>query len=329
MKLFVSDFNYLACQAVKTFTPEKWPQVTLIYGPPGTGKSTLLNLMYLRTGRLRAGSVLVNARTFARGYALAAQDNALGQFRGHYRSVPYLFLDDIQLLAGKAKTIEELLHTFEHRLEYESKIFLSFESLRPDLDFLGEKLASRFLSGLTLPLYLPKPEELRDFIRENLVPKLALVDQAVVNRLTERVTNLKEAKSLIQEFNAYIERTDAGFNQESFHEFWQVREKWQQARPVPQNVIRITAEVTGISAKDILGSRRIPRLVEARHLAMYAIKETCGCTYAEIGRLFGKEHGGVIQACRAMVGKIEANEGLKGRFLLIREAFTNNSPDRG
>lgn len=329
MKLFVSDFNYQACQAVKTFTPEKWPDVTLMYGPPGTGKSTLLKLMHLRTVRSRAGSMLVNARTFAREYAWAAQEGSLNQFRERYRSIPYLFLDDIQWLVGKAKTIEELLHTFEHRMEYESKLFLTLESQRPELDFLGEKLASRFMSGLTLPLYSPGPEELREFIGGNLAHRLALVEQAVVSSLAERVANLTEAKKLMREFSTFIDRTDASFTLESFQGFWQGREEWHQSRPVPENVIRVTAEVTGISRGDILGTRRIPNLVEARHLAMYAIKETCGSTYAEIGRLFGKEHGAVIQACRIMTTKLEANEGLRERLMTIRAAFGNFSPDKG
>ncbi|KLU62223.1 chromosomal replication initiator protein DnaA [Peptococcaceae bacterium CEB3] len=329
MKFFVSDFNFSAWQAVKGFTPEKWPQVTLLYGPPGTGKSTLLRLFYRRAVRTDRGSVLVDARRFARDYALAAQESTLGRFRRYYRTAPYLFLDDLQVLTGKKKTIEELLHTFEHRLEYEYKVFLTLESAKPDLEFLGRRLASRLLSGLTLPLYQPKPGEIRDFIRGDLAQRLAVVEPALVDGLTERAVNLTEAKNLIREFTVYIDQTAAAFTLESFREFWQMWECRQEAAPVPRNVIRVASQVTGIPAEEILGSRRVAPLVEARHLAMYAVREICGSGYAEIGRIFGKEHGAVIRACRSVAVKLEENQDLRERFRHIDKAFSSSGPDGG
>ncbi|CAA7601253.1 Chromosomal replication initiator protein DnaA [Acididesulfobacillus acetoxydans] len=329
MKFFVSDFNVSAWQAVKGFTPEKWPQVTLLYGPPGTGKSTLLHLFYRRALRSERGSVLAEARRFARDYALAAQESALGRFRRYYRTAPYLFLDDLQVLSGKKKTIEELLHTFEHRLEYEYKVFVTLESEKPDLEFLGRRLASRFLSGLTLPLYQPKAGEIRDFIRGDLAQRLALVEPALVDGLAERAANLTEAKNLIREFGIYIDQRAAAFTLEGFREFWQVWECRQKTKPVPRNVIRITSQVTGIPAEEILGSGRPAPLVEARHLAMYAVREICGCGYAEIGRIFGKEHGAVIRACRSVAVKLEKNEDLRERFRYIGQAFASSGPDGG
>lgn len=67
----------------------------------------------------------------------------------------------------------------------------------------------------------------------------------------------------------------------------------------PQLIISIVGERCGIPAREILGEKRRPDLVQARQLAMYLCRELLGHSYPVIGKLFGgKDHSTVMHGVK-------------------------------
>lgn len=323
----MSRFNKLAYQALQHFVASKWPRVTLIYGGAGLGKSRILSKMYHKALAQRPSDkpLWLRAPAFATEYALAAQEGRLGSFRERVRSSGFLFLDDLQELKGKEKTIEELLHTFEHIMEQGGKVAVVLESEELSLDFLGKRLASRFLSGLTLVLGQPEPDELKGFAEYWLQGKLAILDPGFVEGLAESARTLRDVKQRSEEFLSYLERKQVRATAGEFAAFWAARQAEMRLAPVSENVLRVVAEMYEIALSDILGRRRFPQIVEARHLAIYAMKTVCQCSYAEMSRIFNKEHGAIIQAYKGFGAKLTANPGLRARLETINQVFSNRS----
>ncbi|MDP4126776.1 MAG: DnaA/Hda family protein, partial [Bacillota bacterium] len=137
MNWFKSDFNIRAWRLIEKYNLEKAPGVTLIYGSEGVGKSTMLRLLYQRIGVEKRG-ILTDSLSFARQYAYSAQENKLNMFRQRYRSARLLLIDDLQFLAGKVKTIEELHFTYEYIIGNGGKMVITLEANGPQLEFLGE-----------------------------------------------------------------------------------------------------------------------------------------------------------------------------------------------
>ncbi|MHB1651217.1 MAG: helix-turn-helix domain-containing protein [Desulfitobacteriaceae bacterium] len=342
MNLFVSDFNFLATEAIKRFQVEKWPKVTLIYGPVGVGKTELLRSLYhkirqvgsipkgslagpLNVGSERVGAVLADSLTFAKEYAFAAQEGMLISFRQSYRSARWLLMDDIHLLKGKKKTIEELLHTFEHMMEQGGRAVFTLQAGTPDVEFLGERLASRVKGGLILPVNSPERLELASYVayllNRRLSPMLKETSVGeIITELASHVENLRAAQEVLDKFILFMAKVPS-LNKDHFEHFWQGFEEEARTTANPENTIRVVAEVCRIPVEDILGNRRTPRIVEARHLAMYVLRKLCHASYTEVGRQFGKEHGTIIHACRGIEAKFSTDDGLRERLEVIYKVF--------
>jgi chromosomal replication initiator protein len=85
----------------------------------------------------------------------ALQEGTVERWRARYRSADALLIDDVQFVAGKERTQEELFHVF-NALHAEGKQ-LVFCSDRPphELDGLEDRMRSRFEGGLVVEMQSP------------------------------------------------------------------------------------------------------------------------------------------------------------------------------
>ena len=202
MNWFLSEFNIRAWRQIKNYELEKAADVTLVYGHKGLGKTTLLRYLHQHN---QAG-IFVDAIAFARQYAYAAQANTLNSFRQRYRTTRLLLIDDIQLLEGKVRTIEELHYTYEYVIGNGGKMVITLEADLPQLEFIGERLASRFLGGIVIPIAVPLVSEIERFMVEYTQQKHLFIDAKVLGLIARRTDNLADALSVIKEFVEFAER---------------------------------------------------------------------------------------------------------------------------
>lgn len=131
-----------------------------IHGPSGVGKTHLLNaigngLVEATAGSAPGNVACVPAQLFVDELIAALQEGTVDRWRGRYRSANALLLDDVQFLAGKERTQEELFHVFNAL--YADGKQLVFASDRPPRELTGleERLRSRFEGGLVVPMQAP------------------------------------------------------------------------------------------------------------------------------------------------------------------------------
>jgi chromosomal replication initiation ATPase DnaA len=129
-----------------------------IHGPSGVGKTHLLNA--IGNGLVDAtggatGIACVPAQLFVDELIAALQEGTVDRWRARYRAAGALLLDDVQFVAGKERTQEELFHVF-NALHADGKQ-LVFASDRPprELSGLEERLRSRFEGGLVVQMQAP------------------------------------------------------------------------------------------------------------------------------------------------------------------------------
>ena len=156
----VSSSNQLAVRAADDIVSEPGQRYSplFIHGPSGVGKTHLLNAIgnELVDGSGGATTVAcVSAQVFMDELIAALQDGTVERWRARYRSADALLIDDVQFVAGKERTQEELFHVF-NALHSEGKQ-LVFCSDRPprDLDGLEDRLRSRFEGGLVVEMQSP------------------------------------------------------------------------------------------------------------------------------------------------------------------------------
>lgn len=325
MSWFISEFNSFAFRFIKKYNLAKAPEVTLIYGPRGVGKSTLLQELYLR--EINEGKLLTDARLFARQYAYAAQDDKLHPFRKRHRSLSLLLLDDLQLIEGKAKTIEELHYTYENIIEHGGKLVLTVEGELPALDFLGERLASRFSGGAILPINSPQDYEIKAFLEYYTHEIRIIVDDLVLKSISEQVKNLVDAKMHIKKFLQYAEIHEDELGFPCFQAYWEEQEVKRQETADPVNIIRNVSKVMGIPAEEMVSISRKATVNTAREMAIYCIRTLCSLSYPAIAGYFNRNHNTIMMSCKKMEEKLSKDQELKNTFNLVLSTFKTKKPE--
>src|SRR5438105_1283934 len=160
---FLTDIASAVAQHVESWKarfsePGKRYSPLFIHGPSGVGKTHLMNAIgnELVDGSGGASAVAcVSAQVFMDELIEAMQEGTVERWRARYRSADALLIDDVQFVAGKERTQEELFHVF-NALHSEGKQ-LVFCSDRPprDLDGLEDRLRSRFEGGLVVEMQSP------------------------------------------------------------------------------------------------------------------------------------------------------------------------------
>jgi chromosomal replication initiator protein DnaA len=156
----VGPSNQLAVRAADAVIedPGKKYNPLFVHGPSGVGKTHLVNAIGNEIINLSGGAAVVacvSAQQFMDELIAALQDGGVDRWRTRYRSADALVIDDVQFVAGKERTQEELFHVF-NTLHADGKQ-LVFASDRPprQLDGLEERLRSRFEGGLVVEVQVP------------------------------------------------------------------------------------------------------------------------------------------------------------------------------
>jgi chromosomal replication initiator protein len=158
----VGSSNQLAVRAADAVIedPGKKYNPLFVFGPSGVGKTHLANAIGNEIINLSGGAAVVacvSAQQFMDELIAAMQEGNVDRWRRRYRNADALVIDDVQFVAGKERTQEELFHVFNAL--YSEGRQLVFASDRPpaQLDGLEERLRSRFEGGLVVEIQQPDP----------------------------------------------------------------------------------------------------------------------------------------------------------------------------
>jgi chromosomal replication initiation ATPase DnaA len=156
----VGKSNQLAVRAVDAVAaePAKRYNPLIIVGGHGVGKTHLLNALGHELGNASGGAATVacvSGQAFTDEFIAALRDGTVDQWRRRYRRVDALLMDDIQAVAGKERTQEEVFHLFNDLLGAGKQLAFTSDQAPRDLNGLDERLRSRFEGGLVVELAPP------------------------------------------------------------------------------------------------------------------------------------------------------------------------------
>ncbi len=108
-----NELAYAAAQAVAA-TPGRQYNPLCIHGGVGLGKTHLIHaIAHELRQRFRSARVLaIGAELFINEMVTALQRRQMDSFHHRFRRIDTLLVDDVQFIAGKERTQEEFLHTF-------------------------------------------------------------------------------------------------------------------------------------------------------------------------------------------------------------------------
>jgi chromosomal replication initiator protein len=289
-----------------------------IYGGVGLGKTHLMHAVGNTIVDSNPGArvIYVHSERFVSDMIRALQHNKIDEFKGRYRRVNALLIDDVQFFGNKDRSQEEFFHTFNALFESKQQIVLSSDRYPKEVSGLEERLKSRFGWGLTVGIEPPDFETRVAILHSKAaLLKMELPDEVsyfIAKRMTSNIRELEGAlRRLVANSQFMGAKIDMDFTREVLRDMLVAQDR----QITIENIQKTVANYYKLRVSDLTSAKRTRNIARPRQVAMALAKELTKASLPEIGSAFGgRDHSTVIHATR----KIEA---LRASDTMIEEDY--------
>jgi chromosomal replication initiator protein len=310
--------NEFACAAAKALArgQQMFNNTLFLVSSTGLGKSHLTQSVgqHVLGASPESRVAYLTAEDFANQMILALKRKRIEEFKERFRrGCDVLLLEEVQFLAGKDKTQEELGYTLDILLDMGKRVIFTGSAPPCRIKGLQTGLASRLASGVTVHIEppdqatrrsilerlaqeegLPAPGEVLEYLAQEITGDVRRLQSALMGlmtraSLTGRPPDLRQAGEMVGQMDS---------------------------RPqllTPEGIARVVARVYGLEQTALRGKSRAKAVTKPRNLAMFLCRRHTDASYASIGRTFNRDHSTV------MYGVSQVERGLKAEGKLNQE----------
>ena len=328
----VGQSNRLAFAGAKAVASDPGAKYNplFIYGPSGLGKTHLLHSIArdVVAKDPKYGLAYVSAQSFSEEFVHALQSGRIEQFRRSQRNVAIWLVDDIQFVAGRDRTQEEVFHTFNYLHSLGKQIVLTSDRPPRDLYLMDERLRSRFESGLVADIQMPDTETRCAIILSKAKQDQIDLPTEVAMVLAEHVPgNIRILEGALNKLVAQSSINDIALTCEFAAEMIEQHYKSGTLnKPSFGQILEAVSRQFQISIDEIKGIRRNAPIVQARHVAVYITREITGDSWKHIGSLFGdRDHTSMMHGYQKVNELMHHDKELRST---VRSLLRSLNPDR-
>ena len=306
--------NRLAFAAAQTVaeTPGRAYNPLLIYGNSGLGKTHLLHAIgnYVNENYPQKRVLYVSTETFLNDFIRAIQTRTQMALHDRYRECDVLLIDDIQFMETRGDTFhEEIFHTYNALHSEGKQIVLTSDRSPRDLAGIQERFRSRLLQGLLTEVDQPDLETRIAILRTKAEADGVDLPNDVVEFIANRVRdNIRELEGSITMFRAFANLRQEPITLELAKKHL-TNLGQEQVVLKPETILEAVANYYGLTVEEIRGPKRLRPLVNARHVAMFLMRELLtDYSFPMIAKIFdGRNHTTVISGVEKIKGQLAEN----------------------
>lgn len=302
-----NKFAHAACLSVANHPATNYNPL-FIYGNSGLGKTHLLCAIInrMKENNPAVKIIYTKGEDFTNQMISCLANKTMEDFRDKYRKCDVLLIDDVQFIAGKVSTQEEFFHTFNALFEDKRQIILTSDRPPRDIKTLEDRLKSRFEWGLLADIEPPDLELRIAIIKKKAEQVNITLPNDVLTFLGENLrSNIRQIEGAIKKLAALSFISGRSITMEVARDC--ISELLGGAEPVNVTVDKIFSAIYrkyGISKEDLTGKKRNKEIANARHIAIYLIRELTEMSYPNIGKIFERDHATVISSCNTVTHKL-------------------------
>ncbi len=321
-----SPSNHPALALATEFARQRGTATTLfVHGPQGSGKSHLLRAIAAELDRADPDAEIIccGAEELSLELIGAIWNNDLEQFRSRLGKASALLVDDVDALAGREATQDELAHSL--KVLAGIPVVLSASRRAEWVQNLIAPLHEQLQAATSLELAAPEWEtrvaivldhirrwqvsaapEVASYLAGELRSDLRRIDAVLTRLLTHPscktgLSDLEVVRHLLEDSSAH------------------------RIKVTPESVISTVAHHFNLRQRDLRSSSRSRRIASPRQIAMYLIREHCALSYPEIGRRFGRHHTTALHSVRMVKRRLDDSGALRAAVTLLEKELLRRS----
>lgn len=298
-----------------------------IYGGVGLGKTHLLQAVgnRLKQKNKKLKIKYASSEKFTDELINAIRNQKMADFKKSFRNLDLLLIDDIQFIAGKDKTQEELFHTFNNLHGRNKQIVFTSDRPPKSISSIEERLRSRFEGGMIADIGYPDFETRLAILKAKSQEVSHLVGEDVLKYIAEMISrNIRELEGALNRVVVHARLKNGVITLEEAKKILSsILNKTNQYIP-PKEVIKKIASFYDLNENEILGHSRKKELVKPRQIVMYLLREELKYSYTNIAEKIGdRDHTTIIHACKKINKEIEENPVFAQEINILKEIIYN------
>lgn len=319
----VGPFNQLAHAAARAVIerPGLAYNPFFVYGSTGHGKTHLTQAIgnHFKKTHSNKKVFYVSSERFAVDFINAVSRGRANEFKDQYRQYDVLIMDDIQFMAEKERTQEELFHLFNAMHDNNKQIIFSSDKHPMLLPGFEERMRGRLAAGVIMEI--PEPDtESRTAIIKAKVEQLAFnLPDDIVQHIAENVRgNIRELEGILNMIVCKAQLKGKTISLPDVRAL--IKHNVRPSKGVSvEEVVRRISQYYEVPEKSIYEKTRKKEVVKPRQIIMYILREEFNVSYPSIGeKLGGRDHTTVIHSCEKIKDEVKRSNSLDQELEHIR-----------
>ncbi len=321
----IGSFNDLAHAAALAIT--KNPGVSynpfFIHGGTGLGKTHLIQAIgnYIKNNSDKKVYYMTSEK-FAVDFISSLQNGKINDFKNKYRKYDVFIMDDVQFIAGKEKTQEELFHVFNSLYGDSKQIIFSSDKHPNFIPGLEDRLKSRFSAGMIVDVFLPEYESRLAILKDKAISRNFYPPNEILEYLASYLTgNIRELEGILNTLIIQSQLKNKNLIIEDIKSLIKNTIKPKKILSIKE-VIKIVSDYYKVQENDIYKKTRKKEIVKPRQVIMFLLREDFNISYPTIGqKLGGRDHTTIIHSYEKIKVDLKNDSSLLQEIEQIRLMF--------
>ncbi len=296
-----------------------------VFGPSGCGKTHLINAIGVECKRLfpKRRVLYVSARLFQVQFTDASRQNTVNDFISFYQTIDVLIIDDVQEWATAERTVATFFHIFDHLFRLGKQIILASDRPPVDLNWLKDRMLTRFSCGLIAELEKPNEQLCIDILNAKCRRDGLKIPADVIQYIAHTANgSVRDLEGVVNSLMAYSIVYNSAIDMHLAERIIKRAVKIDNHPLTIDDILETVCNHFGVSQQNVFSKSRKRQLVQVRQISMYLAQKYTKMPAARIGQLIGgRDHSTVLHSCTAVEQRMKVDSSFKDELNSIENSF--------